>query len=53
VGTAVNRYTGSTGWAQASIDISAYKGQTVYVAFVGISAYGNDEYLDDVTVIGQ
>ena len=53
VGTAVARYTGSTGWTQASIDLSAYKGQTVYVAFVGISAYGNDEYLDDVTVTAQ
>jgi len=53
VGTAVNRYNGSTGWAQVSIDISAYKGQTVYLGFVGISAYGNDEYIDDVTVTGQ
>jgi bacillopeptidase F (M6 metalloprotease family) len=53
VGTAVNRYTGSTGWTQASIDLSAYKGQTVYLAFVGVSAYGNDEYLDDVTVSAQ
>jgi hypothetical protein len=32
VGTAVARYTGSTGWAQASIDLSAYKGKTVYLA---------------------
>ncbi len=50
VGAAVNRYTGSTGWAQHTIDLSAYKGQTVYLGFLGISAYGNNEYLDDVTV---
>ena len=54
VGTAVNRYDASTGWKQHSIDISTYKGQsTVYLAFVGISAYGNDEHLDDVTVTAQ
>ena len=53
VGTAVARYTGSTGWTQVTIDLSTYKGQTVYLGFVGISAYGNDEYLDDVTVSAQ
>jgi hypothetical protein len=53
VGTAVNRYNGTTAWAQASIDLTAYKGQTVYLAFLGISAYGNDEYLDDITVTAQ
>ncbi|MBI5441136.1 MAG: choice-of-anchor J domain-containing protein, partial [Deltaproteobacteria bacterium] len=53
VGTAVSRYTGSTGWAQATIDLSAYKGQTVYLGFLGISAYGNNITLDDVTVSAQ
>jgi hypothetical protein len=53
VGTAVNRYSGSTGWAQATIDLSAYKGQTVQLGFLGVSAYGNDVYLDDVLVTGQ
>jgi hypothetical protein len=53
VGTAISRYSATAGWAQATIDLSAYKGQTVYLAFVGISAYGNDVYLDDVTVTGQ
>jgi hypothetical protein len=50
VGSAVSRYNGSTGWAQATVDLSAYKGQSVYLGFLGISAYGNDEYVDDVTV---
>ena len=53
VGTAISRYSATAGWTQATIDLSAYKGQTVYLAFVGISAYGNDIYLDDVTVTGQ
>lgn len=50
VGTAVNRYDGSTGWKQATIDLSAYKGTTVQLGFLGISAYGNNEFIDDVTV---
>ena len=53
VGSAVNRYTGSTGWAQATVNLSAYAGQTVYLGFLGVSAYGNDEYLDDVLVTGS
>jgi hypothetical protein len=53
VGSAVARYSGSTGWAQATVDLSAYKGKTIQLGFVGISAYGNDEYLDDVTVTAQ
>ncbi len=53
VGSAVARYTGSTGWTQVTLDLSSYKGQTVYLGFLGMSAYGNDEYLDDVAVTGQ
>jgi len=50
VGTAVNRYDGSTGWKQHTIDLTSYKGATVQLGFLGISAYGNNEYIDDVTV---
>jgi pre-peptidase len=50
VGTAVNRYDGSTGWKQHTIDLSAYKGTTVQIAFLGISVYGNNVYIDDVIV---
>ena len=53
VGSAISRYRATTGWAQETIDLSAYKGQTVYLGFVGISAYGNNMTLDDVTVTGQ
>ncbi|MBS2024077.1 MAG: hypothetical protein JST92_16870, partial [Deltaproteobacteria bacterium] len=52
VGAAVSRYTGATGWAQATIDLSAYKGSSIYLGFLGISVYGNDIYLDDVAVTG-
>jgi hypothetical protein len=50
VGTAVNRYDGSTGWKQHTIDLTAYKGTTVQLGFLGISAYGNNVFVDDVTV---
>jgi hypothetical protein len=53
VGSAISRYNGSTGWAQVTLDLSAYKGQTVYLGFLGISAYGNNITLDDVTVTAQ
>ena len=50
VGNAVNRYDGSTGWKQHTIDLTAYKGTTVTLGFLGISAYGNNTFIDDVTV---
>jgi len=50
VGTAINRYDGSTGWKQHTIDLTAYKGTTVQLGFLGISAFGDNEFLDDATV---
>ena len=50
VGAAVNRYDGSTGWKQHTIDLTAYKGTTVTLGFLGISQYGNNTFIDDVTV---
>lgn len=50
VGSAVSRYDGSTGWKQHTIDLTAYKGTTVQLGFLGISAYGNHTYIDDVLV---
>ena len=50
VGTAVNRYDGSTGWKQHTIDLTAYKGSTIQLGFLGISAFGNNVFIDDVTV---
>jgi hypothetical protein len=53
VGTAINRYDGSTGWKQHTVSIATYKGSTVYLGFLATSAYGNNIYLDDVTVTAQ
>jgi hypothetical protein len=50
VGTAVNRYDGSTGWKQHTIDLTAYKGTTIQLGFLGISAYGNNVFIDDAIV---
>jgi hypothetical protein len=50
VGAAVNRYDGSTGWKQHTIDLSAYKGTTVQLGFLGISAFGNNVFIDDAVV---
>ena len=49
-GTAVNRYDGSTGWKQHTIDLTAWKGSTIQLGFLGISAFGNNVFIDDVTV---
>jgi hypothetical protein len=50
VGTAVNRYDGSTGWKQHTIDLSAYKGMTVQLGFLGISVFGDNVFIDDAIV---
>jgi len=50
VGTAINRYDGTTGWKQHTIDMTAYKGTTVQLGFLGISVFGNDVYIDDAIV---
>ena len=53
VGSPIARYNGSTGWSQHTVDISAYTGvgmTDVRIAFLGISAYGNDVHVDDVVV---
>ncbi len=49
-GTAINRYDGSTGWKEHTIDLTAWKGTTVQLGFLGMSLYGNNEYIDDVVV---
>ena len=47
----VSRYDGTTGWAEHEIDISAYASESnLYVGFLGVSAYGNSIYVDDITV---
>jgi hypothetical protein len=51
VGAAINRYDGSTGWKQHTIDLTAYKGTTIQLGFLGISGFGNNEFIDDVLVV--
>lgn len=52
VGTAVNRYDGSTGWKQHTIPLTGFTGSLadVRVGLLGISAYGNDCHVDDLMV---
>jgi|GEM_PF-2017693 hypothetical protein len=51
VGDAVSRYNGTTGWAMATVDASSYIGKsTLRIAFLGISGYGNDCHVDNVTL---
>lgn len=51
VGSAVNRYDGSTGWKQHEIDLSAYIGQSnLYVGLLGISDCGYNIYVDDIVI---
>jgi hypothetical protein len=49
-GAAVNRVDGSTGWKQHTIDLTAFKGTTAQLGFLGISVFGDNVFLDDVTV---
>jgi M6 family metalloprotease-like protein len=54
----VNRYigfspaVGSAGWYEYTFDIPVtYSGSTNYLLIDGVSAYGNDIHLDDITVV--
>lgn len=52
VGEPIPRYDGSTGWKQHIVDLSAYAGQSeVRLGFLGISEYGNDVHIDEITVM--
>lgn len=49
-----NRYDGTTGWKQHSVDLSAYgSDSTVYIGFLAISEYGNNMFIDDVEILGE
>lgn len=50
-GTAINRYDGSTGWKQHTVDLAPMIGAGNFrIGYLGASAYGNDTYMDDVSV---
>lgn len=53
VGSAINRYDGTTGWKKHTIDISSYTGNgmnNVQIGFLGVSSFGNDCTIDDIVV---
>jgi len=53
VGTAISRYNGTVGWAQHTVGLSAYSTETnLLVGLLGISNYGNDVHVDDITLGG-
>lgn len=49
-GSAVDRYDGSTGWKRHTVDVSAFAGQTLYIGLLGVSGYGNDCHVDDLSI---
>ena len=52
VSTYVELWNGNTGetWAQQSVDLSAYAGQNIYLAFEYEGNFADEWYLDDVSV---
>ncbi len=51
VGPPTKRYNGTNGWAQATLDLSAYRGYSnLQIGFLGTSDFGNNIYLDDAAV---
>jgi hypothetical protein len=52
VGTAVKRYDGTSGWALHSVQLTGYSGSKtdVRLGLLGISDFGNDVHLDDLSV---
>jgi M6 family metalloprotease-like protein len=51
VGSSFKRSNGTTGWVQTSIDLSPYRSSSnLQIGFLAISGWGNNMYLDDVSV---
>lgn len=55
VGDPISRYDGSgPAWKEHVVNLNAYAGQSgVLIGFLGISAYGNDVHLDDISVVAR
>jgi PKD repeat protein len=52
VGSAVNRYDGTNGWKQHTVDLSSLSCvASAYIGFLGTSKYGNDLNLDDISIV--
>jgi uncharacterized repeat protein (TIGR01451 family) len=55
VGAPINRYDaayGTPGWGSHSVSLAGYNQADVMIGFLGISAYGNNFYLDDIQIVG-
>lgn len=50
LGEPILRYSATKGWVNHIIDLSAYNTKTIYIGFLGVSAWGNHIYIDDVNV---
>ncbi|HNT18755.1 MAG TPA: proprotein convertase P-domain-containing protein, partial [Acidobacteriota bacterium] len=50
VGGLIPRYDGSTGWKLHTVDLASYIGQSVYIGVLGVSQYGNDCHIDDISL---
>jgi PKD repeat protein/N-acetylneuraminic acid mutarotase len=52
VGSAISRYDGTTGWKQHSVALTGFTGPAsdARLGLLGISAYGNDIYVDDLLI---
>ncbi|MCF8378142.1 MAG: choice-of-anchor J domain-containing protein [Bacteroidales bacterium] len=49
-GEFIQRYGPVNSWERHVIDLSAYDGQTVMIGILGVSDYGNDVYVDAITI---
>ena len=53
VGAPISRYNGQWGWHQHYVDLSSVNhAANVRVGLLGISAYGNDIHIDDLSITG-
>jgi Carboxypeptidase regulatory-like domain len=51
IGAPITRTTTPVGWQQHTVSLGAYASATsLYVGFLGISAFGNDVHLDDIEI---
>ena len=49
--TTISRYDATADWQEHTVDLSAYDNQgSVWIGFLGISAWGNHMYIDEVEI---
>jgi|GEM_PF-6439224 len=50
IGAPIIRYAAVAGWGLHTVDLSAYRGQSIRIGFLAISSYGNDMFIDAVGI---